>query len=191
MSTDKPESLSINGEGLRVGIVASRYNMRYVNALLQSVLETLSASGVEEGDIETFRVPGANEIPYVVSMLSQIGHVDVVLALGLIIRGDTDHHTILGQSTANALLDVSTASGIPVINGILTVENEEQAIARITGEQARGTEFAAAVLEMAQLKHALHEKLDFFGFALDPDEHDWLDDLDLEEADDTEDDWRK
>ena len=90
MSKDKPESLAIDGEGISVGIIAARYNFQLVNALVESVTQTLSASGVSVDDIETFRVPGSNEIPHAAAMAAKTGEFDVIIGLGLIIEGDTN-----------------------------------------------------------------------------------------------------
>ncbi|MGC9452495.1 MAG: 6,7-dimethyl-8-ribityllumazine synthase [Oceanipulchritudo sp.] len=187
MSTDNPERLAIDGEGFRVGIVAARYNFNLVNSLLESVLETLDGCGVRQQDIETLRVPGSNEIPYIAAMMAKTGSFDVIIALGLIIAGETEHHSIIAHSTAHALQSVGIRFEIPVVNGIITVQNLRQAEDRITGELNRGAEFAHTALEMAQandsmLKRILDQDMEDF-----PDDLDWMDDL---EEDDPED-WRK
>ena len=187
MSRDKPERLAIDGEGIRIGIVAARYNFELVNALLESVLQTLDAAGVRQEEWGTFRVAGSNEIPPVAALLGKTGDFDAVIGLGLVIAGETDHHTIIGQSTANALHMISVRFETPIINGILTVNSLAQAEARITGELCRGPEFAHAALEMARLSAELQQRL------FDNDFADALDDLDWIEEDDEEDDnhWRK
>lgn len=183
MSRNRPESPSIDGQGKRVGIVAARFNFEQVNALLESVLSTLDRSGVREEDVETFRVPGSNEIPHIVSMAAQTGDFDVVIALGVIIRGDTQHDRIIGHATANALQRVSMRHEIPIINGIVTVDTEEQAALRCSGEFARGAEFAHAALEMAQLNMVLAKRImdEEMDNALE--DLDWMDDLEDDEED--------
>ena len=189
MSKDKPDSLSIDGEGCRVAIVAARYNFQLVNALLESVLDTLGSSGVRSDDIEVFRVPGSSEIPHAAAMVAKTGSFDVVVALGLIIEGDTDHHAIIGNSTAQALQAIGINFEIPVINGILTVRNTEQAEERITGELNRGAEFAHAALEMAKLNDALEGRIFEEGVDLDLDDLDWPED-DSDDSGNPED-WHK
>lgn len=187
MSTDSPDRLAIDGAGCRVALIAARYNFSLVNALLESVLQTLDASGVQQEDVETFRVPGSNEIPHVAGMVAKTGAFDVIIALGLVIAGETDHHTIITHSTAHALQSVGIRFEVPVINGIISVANRKQAEARITGDLDRGREFAQAALEMAQLNNSLQKRIfdDEMDMALD--DLDWLDDLDDEPPED----WKK
>lgn len=187
MSTDKPERLAIDGEGCRVAIIAARYNFQLVNSLLESVLQTLDTCGVKAEDLETFRVPGSNEIPHIAGMVAKTGAFDVIIGLGVVIAGETDHHAIITESTAHALHSVGIRFEVPVINGILAVNTRDQAEARITGELDRGSEFAHAALEMAQLNNQLQKRI--FDEEMDNalDELDWLDDLDEEDPED----WRK
>jgi 6,7-dimethyl-8-ribityllumazine synthase len=180
--------MAVDGEGWRVAIVAARFNFKLVNALLESVLGALDACGVRTEDVETFRVPGSNEIPQVASLVSKTGAYDVIIGLGLIIEGDTDHHAIIADATAHALQTVGIRYEIPVINGIITVRTEQQAVERITGAMARGPEFAHAALEMAQMCGTLQKRLydEEMDNALE--DLDWLDDIDEE---DDLDDWRR
>lgn len=189
MSKDKPERLAIDGEGCRVAIIAARYNFKLVNALLESVLSTLDEGGVKEEDIETIRVPGSNEIPHIASMIAKTGAFDVIIGLGLVIAGDTDHHEIITHATANALQTVGIQFEVPVINGIISVNNLKQAEERILGELERGAEFATAALEMAQANNMLQKRIFDEDMDLALDEMDWLDDLD--DDDDDPEDWRK
>ncbi|MEX0329881.1 MAG: 6,7-dimethyl-8-ribityllumazine synthase [Puniceicoccaceae bacterium] len=189
MSTDKPESLAIDGEGCRVAIIAARYNFQLVNALLESVLDTLGSSGVRADDIEVFRVPGSNEIPHAAAMASKTGSFDVIIGLGLIVEGDTEHHAVIAHATAHALQTIGINFEIPVINGIITVRNEEQAEARITGEMNRGAEFAHAALEMAQLNESLEKRIFDEDMDLALDELGWPDEE--TEPEEGPEDWRK
>ncbi len=119
-------------------------------------------------------------------MVAKTGAFDVIIGLGLVIAGETDHHTIITNSTAFALQAVSTQFEVPVINGIISVSNEKQAVDRIGGKHDRGSEFAYAALEMAQLNNSLQKRI--FDEDLDLDALDWLEDLD---DDDEPDDWKK
>jgi len=188
MSTDKPERLAIDGEGCRVAIIAARYNFKLVNALLESVLQTLDACGVRQEDVETFRVPGSNEIPPIAAMVAKTGAFDVIIALGLVIAGETDHHAIITHSTAHALQSVGLRFEVPVINGIISVSSLKQAQERVSGKLDRGGEFAYAALEMAHLNNTLQKRIfdEDMDAALDD-----LDDLDWLEEDEDPDDWRK
>ena len=160
MSKDAPETQQVDGAGLRFGIVAARYNSSHVDDLLAAVLRSLEAAGVAQEDIETVRVPGAQEVPYVVNMLAYTYEFDCLIALGVIVAGDTQHHDVLARSTAEALLRIGIEAETPVINGILCVESEAQALARCSGQLSRGNEFAAAALHMAELRVSLANRLD-------------------------------
>jgi len=160
MSTNKPSFPKISGDDLRIALVASRYNETLVDALVKRVLEVLKENKVSPRNVELRRVPGAAELPYVVNMLAATGQFDCVVALGVIIAGDTLHHEIIAHGTAQALTAVGFSSEVPVINGILSVNNLAQAEARVTGELDRGAEFAHAALEMARQKIELIERLD-------------------------------
>ena len=160
MSSDPLESIGVDAESLRIGIVAARFNHRYVDALLDKTLRTLDEAGVPEANIETLRAPGAFETPYLAGMLATSGEFDAVIVLAVVIAGDTNHHEVLAQSTADALLRVSRETEVPVINGIITVNTAQQAEARCIGGLNRGREFAIAALEMADLKVQLVRRLD-------------------------------
>ena len=160
MSTDKPVVSTVDGTDLFFGIVASRYNNELVEALLERVRAELRTAKVAEGSIKVLRVPGASELPYVANMLAQTGEYDCVIALGLIIAGDTLHHEVIAQSTAVALQGIAMQTEVPVINGILTTNTREQAEERVTGQLDRGAEFAHAALEMAWHHVQLGDYLD-------------------------------
>lgn len=173
-----------------MAIIAARYNFQMVNALLESVLQALDNCGVRQEDVETFRVPGSNEIPHAASMVAKTGAFDVIIGLGLVIAGETDHHTIITHATANALQSVGVRFEVPVINGIISVSSEQQAADRITGELDRGSEFAYAALEMAQLNNLLQKRIFDEDADLALDDLDWLEDLE-QSGDDEPEDWKK
>jgi 6,7-dimethyl-8-ribityllumazine synthase len=137
---------------LRVGIVASCYNGLLVDGLLDRVVGHLNNLGVEAGNIETHRVPGAFEIPYVVHRMAMLQEHDVIIALGVVVGGDTFHHELIGDKTADAFLDTAFELEIPVINGVMVTKDLSQAQARCTGSMDRGREFAEAALVMANYK---------------------------------------
>jgi 6,7-dimethyl-8-ribityllumazine synthase len=148
MSLDIPSIHKIDGSGLRFAIIASRYNEALVDSLVSHATATLTEAGADAPLIE--RVPGAAELPYAASTIAQHSQFDAIIVIGVVIAGDTSHHEIIGNSTAHALLQVSLDQKVPVMNGILVVNNLEQAEARAGTTINRGKEFAQAALEMAQ-----------------------------------------
>ena len=188
MSKDAPEYFAVEAEYRDIAIVASRYNGKLVDALLESVLETLTASGAKAENIEVVRVPGANEIPYAASMMARSDDYAVIIALGVVIAGQTDHHTIIGQSTSQALQAISINHEIPVINGIIVVNSLQQAEERVLGEYKRGIDFARAALEMAQVAEVLDDRVIGEGFDMTDEDIDAL--IEWTEEDDPED-WKK
>jgi 6,7-dimethyl-8-ribityllumazine synthase len=160
MSANPPDPAKIDGADFFIGIVASRYNGKLVDALLARVLKALKEQGVRERNIEVLRVPGANEVPYAAHMLAATGEFDCLIALGVVLAGETSHHEVISYGTAYSLHSIGMQSEIPVINGILTVSSLDQAEERITGKHDRGTEFAHAALQMAWHKIKLVERLD-------------------------------
>lgn len=148
MSLDIPSVQEIDGSGLRFAVIASRYNEALVDSLVHHACETLEAAGADAPLVE--RVPGAAELPFAAATLAAHRRFDAIICIGVVIAGDTNHHEIIGDSTAAALLDLSIAQKVPVINGILVVNNLAQAEARASEDINRGKEFAQAALEMAQ-----------------------------------------
>jgi len=149
MSTQAPTALALDGRGLAVGIAAARFNGEYVDVLLARCVETLREAGAPEPAV--VRVPGSNELPVALQALAGSGKYAALIALGVLIRGDTIHYEVIANSSALALQEVALAERRPVINGILTVENHDQARERCSGQADRGAEFARAALEMAVL----------------------------------------
>jgi 6,7-dimethyl-8-ribityllumazine synthase len=154
MSLSAPQQFAINGAPFSVGIVAARFNPDLVDALLLRVRAGLVAAGVDPARITLARVPGSHELPVAAAWLAG-GKRDVVIALGVLIGGDTNHHEMVGQSVSHAFQQVALATRTPVINGVIVADNLKQAQARCTGRINRGAEFARAALEMAALKSAI------------------------------------
>lgn len=157
MSLDSPKSPSVHGAAFSFGIVAARYNPALVDALLHTVFEGLTAAGVKEKRIRIIRVPGSHEVPWATQALAA-GKCDGVIALGVLVGGDTNHHEMVGTSVSHALQQVALATRTPVINGVIVADNLKQAEARCLGPINRGGEFARAALEMAVLHRALKGK---------------------------------
>ena len=137
------------------GIVAARFNLRLVDALLARARDELIKAGVTATRIRIERVPGSHELPYAAHELALGKRTDCVLALGVLIGGDTNHHELVGKSVSHALQQISILTRKPMINGVVVADNLRQAEARTVGKINRGSEFARAALEMA----ALHRRL--------------------------------
>jgi 6,7-dimethyl-8-ribityllumazine synthase len=152
MSLDAPQEVTVDGAGFSIGIVAARFNATLVDALLHQVYEYLQAAGVKEKKIRVYRVPGSNELPSAAQWLATATKPDAIVALGVIIRGDTIHYELVADSATQGLQRVALDARIPVINGVIVAENQKQADDRCFGKIKRGAEFARAALEMADLK---------------------------------------
>ena len=139
-------------EGMKVAIVASRFNEIIVNKLLGGAVDGLVRHGVEEENITAAWVPGAFEIPVVASKLAQSGKYDAVICVGAVIRGQTSHYDYVCNEVSKGIAQVSLNTGVPVMFGIVTTENIEQAIAR-AGSKAgnKGYDCALSAIEMVNL----------------------------------------
>lgn len=158
MSLSRPKPIALSGAKLSFGVVAARYNTVLVEALLSKLLAGLKAAGVKDRRIEVVRVPGSHEVPVAAQWLAQGRKRDCVVALGVLIGGDTNHHEMVGQSVSQALQQVSLSTSTPVINGVVVADTLKQAHARCLGPINRGAEFAHAALEMAALNRAIGGK---------------------------------
>lgn len=143
----------IDGTGLRIGIVWSQFNRHISEGLLNACLAQLQKSHVDSEDIEIFSVPGALEIPMMIHEMILTDKFDCVIALGCIIRGETYHFEVVANESARCLSDIQIGTGVPVANAILTTENEQQALDRMT---IKGAEAAQVVIEMALNLKRLH-----------------------------------
>lgn len=142
---------SFDGEGLRIAIVASRFNDEIVSGLLEGAVECLRTHEVGSDSIEIFRVPGAYEIPFLVSRVASLSRFDAIIAIGAVIRGDTPHFEFISSTVTDELSRVAVARGIPVAFGVITPNTMEQARQRIARGSNKGWEAALAALEMATL----------------------------------------
>jgi 6,7-dimethyl-8-ribityllumazine synthase len=152
MSLDAPQELLIDGTPFKVGIVAARFNARLTDALVAQVSDALRKAGVKKKNLTLLRVPGSNELPFAAQLLAKNARPDVIVALGVLIRGDTIHYELIADATTQALQRVSLDARLPLINGVVVAENLKQAEARCLGKINRGGEFAGSALEMAALK---------------------------------------
>jgi len=137
---------------MKVGIVAARFNEFIVSKLLSGAMDGLKRHDVTEEDVEVAWVPGAFEIPLVASKMAESGKYDAVICLGSVIRGSTSHYDYVCNEVAKGAAQVSLKSGIPVIFGVLTTENIEQAIERAgTKSGNKGYDSALSAIEMVNL----------------------------------------
>jgi 6,7-dimethyl-8-ribityllumazine synthase len=155
MSLSAPTPNRIDGSRFSIGVVAARFNEDLTDALLDRVTAALHAAGVKTSRVTVVRVPGSHEVPWAVHTLARRGPCDVVIALGVLIGGDTNHHEMVGQSVSQALQGIAVVTGVPVINGVIVTNTRAQAVARCRGRINRGAEFGAAALAMAALKRSL------------------------------------
>ena len=138
----------LNGKGLRIGIVLSRFNQDVGDGLLSACKAELERLNVAPQDIVLATVPGALEAPLVLLRMAQSGKFDALVALGAVIRGETYHFEIVANESARGVSEVQLSTGIPVANAILTTENDDQALARAT---TKGMEAAQVAIEMVNL----------------------------------------
>jgi 6,7-dimethyl-8-ribityllumazine synthase len=147
---------SLSGAGLRVAIVASRFNELVGRRLLDGALDALRRAGVAEDDVSVAWVPGAVELPLVARRLAASGEVDAVVTLGAVIRGETDHYDHVCRMAASGIASAAADTGVPVIFGVLTTDTLQQALERAGGKAGqKGAEAAAAAIEMATLLRQL------------------------------------
>ena len=144
----------VRGTGRRVAIVLSRFNAEIGDGLLAGALRALDEAGVASENVAVVTVPGALESPLALQRLAQTGDFNALVALGAVIRGETYHFEIVANESAAGLSSVQLEFGIPIGNGILTCESEEQARARM---DAKGFEAARAAIELANLLDAIDE----------------------------------
>ncbi len=152
---------SLDGRGLRVGVVVSRFNEAITRSLLAGCTETLTRLGVTDDAISLVWAPGAFELPFFARALARRGEVDAVICLGAVIRGDTTHYDYVCQRAANGIAAVADEFGIPVAFGVVTCETVEQAWER-AGTKAgnKGSDAALAAVECANAMAALDKPND-------------------------------
>ncbi|MCH8106931.1 MAG: 6,7-dimethyl-8-ribityllumazine synthase [Chloroflexi bacterium] len=147
----------LNGQGLRVAVVVARFNEVVTRQLLTGAVDTLTRHGVSDDDISVAWVPGAFELPIVAKAMAKTGRYDSIICLGAVIRGETGHYEMVAGHAAGGIGSIGTDTGIPVIFGVLTTENMEQAINRSGGKSGNlGSNAAVAAIETARLLQAIN-----------------------------------
>lgn len=154
-----PYTLSpdLNGEGLHIGIVRARFNEEIGQAELDACLAELARLGVDERDVMVVSVPGALELGVTLAQMAETFEFDALIALGAVIRGETYHFEVVSNESASAISRVALETGIPVANGVLTTDTDEQAQARAAD---KGRDCARVAVEMANLLAALEPESD-------------------------------
>ena len=143
---------SIMATGFRFAIIVSRFNAEITEGLLTGARAALESAQVRADDITLVRVPGAFEIPVMARRLAETGRFDAIICLGCVIKGETMHFEYIAAAVSQGIMDVGTATGIPVAFGVLTTLTDEQAAVRAAeGTENKGREAALAAVEMATL----------------------------------------
>jgi 6,7-dimethyl-8-ribityllumazine synthase len=144
--------------GARYAVIASRWNGEIVDALIDGARRAFAERGVADATLEVLRVPGAWELPLLASRLAVSGKYHAIVALGCVVRGETRHYEHVADECARGLMRVALDSGVPVLNGVLAVEDEADAWARAGGARGnKGADVAVAAIEMAVLMKDLQQ----------------------------------
>lgn len=143
---------NLNGKGMQIGIVLSRFNSNIGDGLLSACKSELLKLGVDSKDVTIATVPGALETPLILQHMALSEKYDALIALGAIIRGETYHFEVVANESARGISEVQLNTGVPVANAVLTTEDDDQAIARM---HIKGAEAAQVAVEMYNLVRAL------------------------------------
>lgn len=156
MGTTQSSTESLSAQNLRVAVLVSRYNPKIGEGLLAGALAQWAELGGDASQLSVFRVPGAFELPFFAKQLAQTGDYDALLCLGAVIRGETTHYDYVCQGATQGLMQAMLETGVPMAFGVLTTENEAQALARSSdNEHNKGREAARTAVEMALKKKAI------------------------------------
>ncbi|HRD35804.1 MAG TPA: 6,7-dimethyl-8-ribityllumazine synthase [Rhodocyclaceae bacterium] len=142
----------LDGHGLRIGIVMSRFNQNVCEGLLSACIDALLGLKVSPELIRVATVPGALEIPLTLQTMARSGRFDALVALGAVIRGETYHFELVSNEMGSGITRVTLDTGVPIANGVLTTEDDDQALVRM---REKGSDCAQAAVEMANLIRAL------------------------------------
>jgi 6,7-dimethyl-8-ribityllumazine synthase len=147
---------NLDAAGMRLAVVASRFNDDVTKLLLDGALYELADRGLEPESIPVVWVPGAFEIPLIAKQLAESGERDAVICVGAVIRGDTPHFDFVATECASGISRVALETGVPIAFGVLTTDDRDQALARAGGPQGnKGAEAAATAVEMVDLLRQL------------------------------------
>ena len=151
----------LNAEGFRFAIVMSRWNDFLTSKLVDGALDALQSHGAAEGSVEIFKVPGSFELPLTALKLASSGNFDAVIAIGVVIRGETPHFDYVAGEAAKGIAQAGMQTGVPVMFGVITADTLEQAINRC-GVKAgnKGYEAAVSAIEIVNLHREIDEKIE-------------------------------
>ncbi len=138
---------TLDGSGMRIAIVAARFNQELTDAMTTDCVNALRACNLDDVNIVTVRVPGSFELPVAAAVLAAQHEFDAIICLGVLIKGDTKHDQYIADACANGITRVSIDNMLPVLFGVLTTENREQAETRALGEQKKGWEAGMSAVE--------------------------------------------
>jgi 6,7-dimethyl-8-ribityllumazine synthase len=156
MSEHAPAAADVDARDMRLAVVAGRFNEHVTAPLVDGALTALQERGLAPENVPVYWVPGAFEIPLVAQRLARSRAVDAVVCVGAIIRGDTPHFDFVASSCADGIARVALDTGVPVAFGVLTTDNEAQALARAGGKAGnKGAEAANTAIEMVALLRGL------------------------------------
>jgi len=152
----KEVSGNLDAKGLRVALVASRFNSFLVEQLVKGAVDAFVRHGGDEGDLTLVRVPGAYELPIVAKKVAATGDCDAIVALGAVVQGATPHASLINETTARAFTEIALETGIPVADGVVSAENLEQAIERCGTKQGnKGFSAMQAAIEIVNVMKGL------------------------------------
>ncbi len=146
--------------GQQFAVVVSRFNELVTQKLLEGAVSTLRRCGVNDEDITVVWVPGSFELPFAANELAKTGRYAAICCLGAVLQGETDHNQYINQQAAGGIMRVGLETGVPVLFGVLTCDNLEQALNRAGGKVGnKGAEAALAAVELASVRQQIAEKV--------------------------------
>ncbi|MDY5596864.1 MAG: 6,7-dimethyl-8-ribityllumazine synthase [Kiritimatiellia bacterium] len=152
----KEVSGNLDAKGLRVALVASRFNSFLVEQLVKGAVDAFVRHGGDEGDLTLVRVPGAYELPIAAKKVAATGGCDAIVALGAVVQGATPHASLINETTARAFTEIALETGVPVADGVVSAENLEQAIERCGTKQGnKGFSAMQAAIEIVNVMKGL------------------------------------
>lgn len=141
-------------EGLRIGVISTRWNVDYVSVLKSKVMSTLQDNGTPADNIVEMQVPGAFELPMAARLMCAAHKVDAVICLGVLIKGDTDHYHYIADAVSTGLMDLQLTLSTPMVFGVLCCHDTHQVEVRTTGDKCPADDWAKTALEMGTLKNS-------------------------------------
>lgn len=149
----------LNAEGFRFAIVESRWNEYLTSKLTEGAIDALESHGAAADAVEVFKVPGSFELPLTALKVAETGNFDAVIAIGVVIRGETPHFEYVAGETAKGISSVGLKTGIPILFGVITADTLEQAINRAGGKAGnKGFEAAVSAIELVNLYRGIQEQ---------------------------------